>query len=154
MENFYKNSAFVSGAKDAIQDQFNAYKHAMSVLMPVIETGKKEADSTLYDAFDETISVAVNLHDTAKSMIGHINHFIKSGKFPTKDEMNESIKSANVENIEAFNDLEEYVNLDDDAKLRFKFVCVSLEQASKFLDSSLEVLQIIIASINKMVRSN
>lgn len=153
MENCYKNSAFISGAKDAIQDQFNAYKHAMSVLMPVIEAGKKESNTKIYDAFDETISVAVNLHDTAKSMIGHINHFIKSGNFPTKDEMNQSIKAANTENLEAFDTLDEYIKLNDDEKLRFKFVCVNLEQVSKFLDSSLEVLQIIISSINKLIRT-
>lgn len=146
MQNIYTNSAFINGAKDAIQEQFDAYNEAVSSLKPILDGDK---GGKLAEVLSQSVEIGENLKNTAKSMIGHLNHFMKSGEFPTKAEMIQSIADIASTDADALDGLDEYKVLSEEDKLKFKFVCVNFEQISKFMDSALEVVSIAVKSISK-----
>lgn len=150
MKNIFEESIFIKNAKDSIEDQFDAYNKAISAINPILETSKDEEGKT-FEAFEATMATASKLRENSREMIGYLNQCMQSNNFPKNEEMQGSIDLVNTDSS-ALDELDEYKVLNSDDKLKYKFICVNLEQASKMLDSALKVLETVIKILRKILK--
>lgn len=147
MQNIYANSEFIGSAKNLIQEQFDKFAKLESDLQSALNSSK---DAKFTEPLSQAQKVAQELKNTAKSMIGYLNGFMQSGKFPSKTQMLQSIADIASTGTDDLDRLREFSELGEGDKLGFRFVCVNLEQASKFLDTALEILDTALKSVAKM----